>query len=305
MTVALISHPDCLLHDMGAGHPERPARLQAIADALIASGLDAQLRHELAPLATIEQLIRVHDKDYVEGIFKMSPQQGLVELDFETAMNPHSLTAALRAAGAAIHAVDLILKQDVQAAFCNVRPPGHHAEHNRAMGFCIFNNVAVGIAHALDHHKLKRVALMDFDVHHGNGTEDIFKNNPKVLFCSTFQHPFYPDSGADTVSDHIINIPLPAGSTGREFRAEVEQNILDQMRAFKPELIFFSAGFDAHYKDTMSELMLTEADYAWITHRIKQIADACCKGRMVSVLEGGYSLEALGASVVEHIKAML
>ncbi len=305
MPVALISHPDCLLHDMGQWHPESPARLNAIADQLIASGLDFSLRHYDAPLASRDQLSRVHTAAYVDEIFTEAPQQGMRMLDMDTAMNPYSLHAALRAAGAGILAVDLIMRGEISAAFCSVRPPGHHAERAHAMGFCIFNNVAVAAAHAMSQYALDRVAIVDFDVHHGNGTEDIFQHDPRVLFCSTFQHPFYPHSGAATQNPHIINVPLAAGSQSEQFRAAVTQYWLPALTAHRPQLIFVSAGFDAHREDDMAGLNLMEDDYAWVTARIREAAKTNCDGRIVSMLEGGYALSALSRSVVAHIKALL
>lgn len=304
-SVAFISHPDCILHDLSGNHPESSLRLQAITHELISSGIDSLLQHYSAPAVTREQLLRVHDPDYVDTIFAIAPKSGQVNLDIETAMNPYTLSAALHAAGAAVMAVDLVMAHEANAAFCNVRPPGHHAERDRAMGFCIFNNIAIGVAHALEHYRLKRVAIIDFDVHHGNGTEDIFRNNPRVLFCSSFQHPFYPFSGADVNSSHIINIPLPAGTGSREFRAEVIFHWLEAIKKFKPEMIFISAGFDGYYGDTMANLELNETDYTWITQQMQQLADECCKGRIVSVLEGGYDLNSLGRCVTAHIKALL
>jgi acetoin utilization deacetylase AcuC-like enzyme len=305
MTVAFISHPDCQKHEMGAHHPEQPARLGAITDRLIASRLDLLLRHYDAPPATRAQLLRVHDVAYVEWILAHAPSEGLLWLDGDTAMNPYSLRAALAAGGAAVLGVDLVMSGESGAAFCNVRPPGHHAERARAMGFCIFNNVAIGAAHALAEHGLERVAIVDFDVHHGNGTEDIFRDDPRVLFCSSFQHPFYPGSGADTVSDHIVNIPLPAGTGGDTFRAAVEARWLPALDNFRPQIILVSAGFDAHAEDDMAMLNLVEADYVWITAHIKRLADAHAGGRIVSLLEGGYNLSALGRSVAVHIDALL
>ncbi len=305
MTFAFISHPDCLLHEMGEGHPESPARLMAINDQLIASGLDACLRHYDAPLATREQLLNVHDAKYVDQIFQNAPEEGRVWLDPDTSMNPHSLQAALRAAGAVVFSVDLLMNGEASSAFCSVRPPGHHATRANAMGFCIFNNVAVGVAYALSKYKLQRVAIVDFDVHHGNGTEDIFHDESRVLICSTFQHPFYPFSGAETDSDHMVNIPLPASTNGPDIKEAIKHNVLPVLDAFQPELIFFSAGFDAHVEDDMAQLNLTEHDYAWITRQVKEIADKYSSGRMISVLEGGYALSALGRSVMMHIKAML
>ena len=305
MTIALISHLDCLLHEMGQHHLEQPARLRAINDELIRTRLMDVLKSYQAPLATREQLLRVHDEEYVNNIFQISPQTGLIVIDADTLMNPYSLIAALRSAGAGILAVDLVMSGEADAVFCNVRPPGHHAEKAKAMGFCFFNNVAVAAAHALEHHKLKRVAIVDFDVHHGNGTENIFAHDERVLYCSSFQYPFYPFSGAKTKSKHILNIPLPAGTTGKIFRQKVEEQWLNQIELFSPDMIFFSAGFDAYIKDEISELMLVEEDYAWVTAEVKKIADSVCKGRIVSMLEGGYELKGLGRCVAAHIKALL
>jgi acetoin utilization deacetylase AcuC-like enzyme len=306
MVTAFISHPDCARHEMGAQHPESPARLSAISNQLIASGIDSLLRYYPAPLATQEQLRRVHDKTHIENIFRLAPDnETLVYIDPDTAMNAHSLNAALRAAGGVIKAVDLVMEGEVFNAFCSVRPPGHHAEHKRAMGFCLFNNLAVGVAHALEVWKLERVAIADFDVHHGNGTEDIFKDEPRVLMCSTFQHPFYPYSGADSRSNHIINVPLPAGTTGEKFRQAVRTHWLPALNKFEPQLILISAGFDGHAEDDMANFLLTEQDYAWVTEEIKTIAATHAHQRIVSVLEGGYALSALGRSVAEHIKVLL
>ena len=305
MTVAIITHPDCALHDMGSHHPESPARLAAIQDRLIASGLDTVLLHHEAPAATREQLCRVHAPEYVEYVFQKSPEEGRSWLDPDTCMNPHSLSAALHAAGAVVLGVDLVMSGQAASAFCNVRPPGHHAEAGRAMGFCIFDNIAVGAAHALAAHGLQRVAIVDFDVHHGNGTEDIFKDRPNVMFCSTFQHPFYPHTGADTSSDHIINVPLAAGADGAAFRAAVETHWFPKLEAFAPEMLFISAGFDAHVEDPLADLRLVESDYAWITAELKRIADRHAGGRIVSSLEGGYALSALGRSAAVHIDALL
>ncbi len=301
MSVALISHPICLLHQMGFDHPEQPNRLRAIQTELIISGLDAHLKHYEAPAVTREQLLRVHDADYIEEIFQIAPKEGLVAIDPDTLMNPYTLQAALHAAGSTVCGVDLVMKKEVNAAFCNVRPPGHHAERARAMGFCFFNNIAVGVAHALEQYKLKRVAIIDFDVHHGNGTENIFLNDERVMLCSSFQHPFYPFAGADTESDHIINLPLPAGTAGDEFFQKVVERWVPAVEKFEPEMIFFSAGFDAHIQDELAHLRLEVEDYAWITRKFKDIADRFCEGRMVSTLEGGYSLEVLGACVAAHI----
>jgi acetoin utilization deacetylase AcuC-like enzyme len=304
MQTAYISHPLCLKHDMGAHHPESPARIHAIEDQLIASGLLDHLQRHDAPEATREQLLRVHDADYLDLIESSAPQQGVVQLDGDTAMNPFSYRAALRAAGAVVLGVDLVMAGKAENAFCNIRPPGHHAERGRAMGFCIFNNIAVGAAHALAQHGLRRVAIADFDVHHGNGTENIFHDEPRVMLCSTFQHPFYPYCGAGSGNDHIINVPLAAGSGGREFRAAVTQHWLPALERFQPELLLISAGFDAHRDDDMAMLGLVEADYAWVSLELKRIAAQYAQGRIVSVLEGGYDLPALGRSALAHLKVL-
>jgi len=304
MHTAYISHPDCRKHDMGEGHPECPARLGAIEDQLIASGLLHLLQQYDAPLASIEQLARVHPKQYIEAIHAASPKQGLIYLDPDTAMNPHTWQAALRAAGAVVQAVDLVMERKVENAFCAIRPPGHHAESARAMGFCFFNNVAVGVAHAMEKYGLQRVAIADFDVHHSNGTEQIFHDDPRVMLCSTFQHPYYPYRGADSGNAHIINVPLPAGTNGAAFRAAVSEHWLPALERFQPEMVFFSAGFDAHRDDDMAQLRLVEADYTWVTQQVKNIADKYAQGRIVSVLEGGYELHALGRSVQAHLRVL-
>ena len=305
MTIAFISHPDCARHDAGYAHPETPERLGAIHDRLIASGLELALRHHDAPLADREQLCRVHDPDYIDHIFAVAPADGHIRLDQDTGMGPHSLKAALRAAGAAVLAVDLVMSGQTRSAFCGVRPPGHHAESRRTMGFCLFNNVAVGAAHALQVYGLQRVAIVDFDAHHGNGTEEIFRDNPHVLLCSTFQHPFYPHTGCESVPGHIVNVPLKGGADGRAFREAVESRWLPELEAFRPELVLISAGFDAHVEDDMSDLCLVERDFAWVTRALEAVAAASAQGRVVSVLEGGYALPALGRSVAAHLDALL
>ena len=304
MPCALITHPDCLKHEMGAYHPERPERLTAIEDQLIASGIGQYLERHDAPLASEEQLARVHPVEYVRAIRNAAPQAGTVHLDPDTAMNPWSLNAALRAAGAAVLAVDLVLQNKITSAFCSVRPPGHHACRARPMGFCIFNNVAVAARHAVHAHGLERVAIIDFDVHHGNGTEDIFENDPHVLMASTFQHPFYPYSGTEDPARNMVNVPLRAGAGSKEFRAAVRDAWLPALEGFKPELVLFSAGFDAHAEDDMAMLRLADADYGWVTEQVKAVADRYAKGRMVSMLEGGYSLSALARSVVQHVRVL-
>jgi acetoin utilization deacetylase AcuC-like enzyme len=299
-----ITHPDCLKHDMGAGHPESPARLRAIEDQLIASGLMPFLQHHDAPLVTFEQLTRVHAPRYVETVQATAPTEGLAYLDPDTAMNPFTLNAALRAAGAVVLATELVLERKVENAFCSIRPPGHHAESARAMGFCLFNNVAVGVAHAIEKFGLNRVAVADFDVHHGNGTEEIFRDDPRVMLCSTFQHPFYPHCGAESGNEHIINVPLPAGTDGEAFRKAVAERWLPALERFQPEMLFISAGFDAHREDDMAMFKLSEPDYAWVTQQLKDVAERHAQGRIVSVLEGGYELHALGRSVAAHIKVL-
>ena len=304
MHTAYITHPEYLKHNMGHLHPESPARLSAINDRLHAAHLFDYLMHYEAPLAHRSHLARVHDPAYIDAIEAASPYDGIVELDGDTAMNPHSLEAAYRAAGGAVMAVDRVLRGDVESAFVACRPPGHHATRNRSMGFCIFNNVAVAAAHALEAYGLARVAIVDFDVHHGNGSEDIFKDDPRVMFCSTFQHPFYPYCGADTVSGHIVNVPLPAGTTGKRYREAFEERVLPALAAFQPEMLFFSAGFDAHREDDMGQFGLMESDYTWITEQSMAVTRTHTLGRVVSVLEGGYDLSSLGRSVAAHIRVL-
>jgi len=304
VSLAFVTHPECLLHEMGADHPERPERLAAIEDRLISSRLDYVTSRYEAPLATREQLLRVHDPEYLDALERLSPSSGLVQLDPDTAMNPHTLRAALRAAGAAVLATDLVIGGKAAAAFCAVRPPGHHAERGRAMGFCFFNNVAVGAAHALAHHGLERVAIVDFDVHHGNGTEDMFRDDPRVLMVSIFEHPFYPGSGVDGRSERMVNVPLPAGAGSREFREAVEQEWIPALERFRPQMLFFSAGFDAHRDDGMAFLRLGDADYPWVTARMREIAKRHAGGRAVSLLEGGYDLDVLGRCVAAHLREL-
>ncbi len=290
---------------MGPYHPECPDRLHAIGDRLISAGLDAYLRHYTAPAATHEQLARVHGEGFLATIEAESPVSGLHFIDPDTAMNPHSLDAARHAAGALVLATDLVLRGECRSAFCAVRPPGHHAERNRAMGFCLFNNVAVGAAHAIAAHGIGRVAVVDFDVHHGNGTEDIFADDPRVLMVSTFQHPLYPYSGTENISAHMVNIPLAAGSGGAAFRDAVRDHWLPALERHQPEVLYVSAGFDAHREDPLAGLKLTETDYAWVTRELVAVANKYAGGRIVSTLEGGYALSALGRSAAEHIRELL
>jgi acetoin utilization deacetylase AcuC-like enzyme len=305
MTIAYISHPSCSLHDMGEGHPESPERLAVIEDQLLATGLHFAIRRYDAPTVTREQLHRVHDARFVDRIFALAPATGLRWLDGDTAMNPHTLEAALHAAGAMVFAVDLVLGGRESCAFGAVRPPGHHAERSAAMGCCFFNNIAVGAAHALSQHGLQRIAIVDFDVHHGNGTEDIFRDEPRVMFCSVFQHPLYPFTATDSPAGHLVKVPLAAGTGSGAFREQVREQWLEPLEAFRPELVMISAGFDGHWQDEQSDLNLTERDYAWVTQELRKVAQRHAGGRIISALEGGYALPALGRCVVEHLRALL
>ena len=305
MLTAFVSHPDCLKHETGQGHPESAARLHAIEDRLIESQLYYLLRHLNAGEVTRAQLLRVHDADYLDALDASPGQKGLHYLDPDTPIGPHSLRAARLAAGALVTAVDHVMQGDMDNAFCAVRPPGHHARRDRAMGFCIYNNIAVGVAHALEAHGLERVAILDFDVHHGNGTEEIFAADPRVMVCSTFQHPFYPDFPFEENGSRILCAPLHAGTGSSEFRAAVEQKFLPALECFRPQMIFISAGFDAHRDDDMSDLNLTEADYAWVTGRMVELAHRHAGKRVVSTLEGGYELRSLARSVEAHLRALM
>jgi len=301
MSAALLTHPDCALHEMGEGHPESPERLRAVLAALEQSGLMRKLVVREAPAAGRAQLERVHDPEHVDLVIRSAPARGYAFLDPDTSMNSRSLHAALHAAGAVVAATDMVMAGEVSGAFCAVRPPGHHATRARAMGFCMFNNVAVGAAHALEAHGLERVCVLDFDVHHGNGTEDQFHDDPRVMLCSTFQHPYYPYCGSDSGNDHIINVPLAAMTDGRGFRAAVERVWLPALEAYKPQMVFVSAGFDAHRDDPLAYLQLGDEDYRWVTERLVEVADRHASGRVVSTLEGGYNVQALGRCVVEHV----
>lgn len=304
MHTAYLSHASCLRHDMGEGHPECPARILAIEEALRASGLLDTLERVESRKVSRDELARVHSAEYIDSIFKLSPRSGIAYLDADTAMNQYSLEAALHAAGAAVQAVDMVMSGRVRTAFCNIRPPGHHAGRNRAAGFCIFNNVAVAAAHALVQHGLQRVAIADFDVHHGNGTEDIFHDDPRVMLCSTFRHPYYPYAGAHSGNDHIINVPLAAATTGDEFRSAVTDIWLPALEHFKPQLLLISAGFDAHREDVMGGFALDDEDYVWVSEVLREFSARHCAGRIVSVLEGGYALPALGRCALTHIKVL-
>ncbi len=305
MKVAIFSHPDCAAHDMGGGHPERPARLAAVNDALTADGLADWLEWREAPLVEREALLRVHPARHVDRLFDSAPTQGEWRLDGDTLMMPATLAAARRAAGAAIAATDAVLAGDCEAAFCSVRPPGHHAERERPMGFCFFGNVAAAARHALEAHGLERVAICDFDVHHGNGTEDLVADDPRILFCSTFEFPQFPGYYGDDVPGQRVNCPLSPGTDGQAMREAVERRWLPALEAFAPQLVLISAGFDAHADDPIGGLAWNEGDFHWVTERIGDVADRHAGGRMVSVLEGGYDLDALGRSAAAHVRALL
>jgi acetoin utilization deacetylase AcuC-like enzyme len=308
MSTAFYSHPDCRRHDMGPGHPECPQRLDAIDDHLLATGLDIALTRHDAPLVDLKDVELAHTHHYVSELREVLEQ---VEasgqsraLDPDTAANAGTWKAALRAAGAAVAATDAVIDGRAENAFCAVRPPGHHATRDEAMGFCFFNNVAVAARHALDVRGLKRVAVIDFDVHHGNGTEDILAGDERVLMVSFFQHPLYPYSGAVPKGTNMVNLPIPPYTRGGELREMIEAQWMPALEVFKPEMIFISAGFDAHREDDLGQLGLVEADYEWITLRIKAVAERHAKGRIVSCLEGGYNLSALARSVAAHLRVL-
>jgi acetoin utilization deacetylase AcuC-like enzyme len=307
MITAYITHPDCLQHEMGAGHPECPERLLAINEHMRTSGLLERVHALEAPLAAQEDLKRIHRAAYVDLIFEHAPAEGYVQLDPDTAMNPHTLAAARRAAGAGMLAVDEIMAGRAQNAFCAVRPCGHHATTGRPMGFCLFNNIAVAAAYALEKKGLERVAIVDFDVHHGNGTEDMFSPSrwrDRVLMVSFFQHPFYPGSGTEDPAPNMINVPLAAGSDGRAARSAFEEHWLPALQQFKPQMVLISAGFDAHREDLLGGLALVEEDYEWMTRELMAVAREYADKRIVSMLEGGYNFAALGRSVVAHVRTL-
>jgi acetoin utilization deacetylase AcuC-like enzyme len=305
MSTAIYSHPDCQRHEMGEWHPEAPARLQAIADQLIASQLDAFIDHREAPLADLADIARNHTPNAI-AIVKSQPHEGedYYPIDGDTCLNRHSWTAALRAAGAAVAATDAVIDGEIDNAFCAIRPPGHHARPSAPMGFCLFNNVAIAARHALDARGLSRVAIVDFDVHHGNGTEEAFLDEPRVLMASFFQHPFYPYTDPLPITPNRVNVPVPQGTRGDVVRQLAMDKWLPALHAFRPQMIFISAGFDAHREDDMGGMGLVEADYAWMTEQLMEVARQHAQGRIVSCLEGGYNLSALGRSVVAHVKAL-
>ncbi len=301
---AIFRAPACARHEMGSWHPECPERLAAIDDQLIASGVEAGLDARLAAAAGDEALVRVHPQRYLDDLKRQVPEEGYRPLDPDTVMCPATLEAARYAAGAALAATDAVIAGDVGNAFCSIRPPGHHAGIAQAMGFCFINNVAVAARHALEAHGLSKIAIVDFDVHHGNGTEEIFAGDERVLMVSFFQHPFYPFSGVDRPAANMVNVPVPRGTDGAAIRAAVERDWLPALEAFAPEMIFISAGFDAHREDDLGEMKLVEADYVWLTEKILAVADRHAGGRVVSCLEGGYNLSALGRSVVAHVRTL-
>ena len=308
MTTAFYTHPQCRLHDMGSEHPECPQRLDAISDHLRATGLDMALVFHDAPEATLEQIERAHTAGYVlqlGDLLRQVEAEGRPRaLDPDTLACPGTWRAALRAAGAAVAATDAVIAGEAVNAFCAVRPPGHHATRDETMGFCFFNNVAVAARHALDVHGLQRVAIVDFDVHHGNGTEDIVAGDERILMCSFFQHPLYPYSGAVPKGTNMVNVPIPPYTRGPEVRDAIEAMWMPRLEAFRPEMVFVSAGFDAHREDDLGQLGLVEADYEWITQRLVAVAERHAKGRIVSCLEGGYSLSALARSVAAHVRVL-
>ncbi|GGY84562.1 histone deacetylase family protein [Pseudoduganella plicata] len=305
MTTAIYSHPDCQRHEMGEWHPESPARLLAIADQLINSHIDDLIEHREAPLADMEAIARNHSPNAI-AIVRTQPHEGddYYPIDGDTSLNRHSWQAALRAAGAAVAATNAVIDGEIDNAFCSVRPPGHHARPSAPMGFCLFNNVAIAARHALDGRGLKRVAIVDFDVHHGNGTEEAFRDERRVLMASFFQHPYYPYVDALPITPNRINVPVPAYTKGDVVRQLVLDKWLPALHSFKPEMIFISAGFDAHREDDLGGMGLVEADYAWMTEQLMAVAKKHARGRIVSCLEGGYNLSALGRSVVAHVKAL-
>ena len=307
MSTLLITHPACLDHLTPNGHPERPERLRAVERALEAEKFQTLARVE-APMAPFEIIALCHPMDYITEIRDATPEQGMVRLDADTSISPGSFEAALRAVGGAVHAVDEVLSNKAANAFVATRPPGHHAETARPMGFCLFDNAAIAARHAQQRHGVARAAIVDFDVHHGNGSQEIFWADKTVMYCSTHQMPLFPGTGAVIESgefETIVNAPLRPGDGGEEFRAAFESRILPRLREFQPELIVISAGFDGHMRDPLANLNLLEVDFAWATQKIMDVADRCAGGRVVSLLEGGYDLQALANSVAAHVTALM
>jgi acetoin utilization deacetylase AcuC-like enzyme len=303
MATALIAHDDCYDHVTPPGHPEQVARLDAVLGAL----KDMDLVRVAAPMVAEADLLRVHPQEHVDAVRAAAPSEGWRSLDADTHMSVGSLAAAYRAAGANVRAVDMVLGGEVQNAFAAVRPPGHHAERTTPMGFCLFGSVSIAAKHALDNHGLKRVAIVDFDVHHGNGTQDLCEDDARILFCSTHQMPLYPGTGhahEDGAYGNVLNVPLPDGAGSKAFRDAMERLVLPAVDAFKPELLLISAGFDAHADDPLAGMRLVEDDFAWVTEQLCDLADRHCQGRVVSTLEGGYDLEALAASTAAHVQVL-
>lgn len=305
MSTALISHQDCVLHEISPGHPECPQRIGAINDQLKKQGVYDSLQHHEAPEADREHLLLGHSEAYVDMIHSKSPESGRVQLDPDTAMNQHSLSACLRAAGGGTLAVDLVCRGAVDNAFCLTRPPGHHAERIQAMGFCFFGNIAIAARHAVKNHGLERVAILDFDVHHGNGTEDIVDGDENILFCSSFQHPFYPGGFRENVTGQRVNVPLESGCASADFRHAITQTWLPALESFAPQMVFISAGFDAHDEDPLASIALLDDDFVWITKQIMDVADRHADGKVVSMLEGGYALPALGRCATAHVRGLM
>ena len=307
MSTLLLSHPACLDHLVPSGHPERPDRLRAVERALEAEKFQTLTRVQ-APLATLETIALCHPMDYITELRDASPKEGLAHLDGDTTMSPGTFEAALRAVGGAVHAVDEVVAKKADNAFVATRPPGHHAETARPMGFCLFDNAAIAARHAQNRHGIDRVAIVDFDVHHGNGSQEIFWSDKTVMYCSTHQMPLFPGTGAVSESGEyntVVNAPLRPGDGTDKFRDALESRILPRLIEFKPELVIISAGFDAHYRDPLANINLEEADFAWATQKLMEVADRCAGGRVVSLLEGGYDLQGLGNSVAAHVTALM
>ncbi len=310
---AYFTHKDCWKHEMGAGHPECPERLDAIEDRLLITGVGDALDRRDAPLAPLADLELAHGRMMIAALRGLSDQLAdeilaggptHAQIDPDTSMNVSTWNAALRAAGATLAATDAVMAGEAENAFCAVRPPGHHACRDKSMGFCFFNNIAVAAKYALERHGLKRVAIVDFDVHHGNGTEDIIRGDERILMVSFFQHPYYPYTGSETQASNMVNLPVPAYTKGMDIRELIDMMWIPRLEEFRPEMIFISAGFDAHREDDLGQMGLTEQDYAWITQRIKDVAKRHARGRIVSSLEGGYNLGALARSVEAHIRVL-
>jgi acetoin utilization deacetylase AcuC-like enzyme len=305
MRTAYVTHADCHDHDTGAGHPESAQRLSAIEDRFIENRVWDFLKSVDAPEVTREQLLRVHTSRHLDNVEASIPRTGYARLDQDTVVSPGSLTAARRAAGAVVAAVDLVMDGTFDTAFCGVRPPGHHAERDRLLGFCLYNNLAVGAAHALEAHGLERIAVLDFDVHQGNGTEDIFVGDDRVLYCATFEHPFFPFTTPPENSERVVSIPLNASARSAQFRSAIHDHWLPALDKFRPQLIFVSAGFDAHRDDEMSHVSLTDGDFRWVAEVIMKVARRHASGRVISALEGGYEIHSLARCVEAHVRVLM